>query len=421
MKKYIFFSILFFALATQSQASESVSRLYIPSSAQTTILKENGEQKILVKDYLNSTRALEGTTQESQRYFPYGDDSETESLKGTDRQFTGHRKLEETGVYHAGTRFYSPQLGQFIQADKVEGGNRYKYANNSPVIFTDTTGNYPNSNYTIFEPGNSFSFPNNLTLVDPNYTSRFSDPALDKLASTYISRNPFDPETQKYEFVEYLMSDIHDSVPYAPDVVGPGRKYGQTLKELQKNYNSIESMNPRELGDSLSEGVRNKIAAKNQVALAINSHQATKYFVDKQVKAANNEYNSLNLAQRIGQGNAMCWDFCDFTGYTLAKVGIASAIGGTSEFHHAFGLVDIDGTAYMFDTTWDYMETFYNDRTGNNETGRAYNSFGFQTPWGNPFTMNLHHETRSPHPQNVREDNKPIFGPQESSSQYQMY
>ena len=58
MKKYIFFSILFFALATQSQASESVSRLYIPSSAQTTILKENGEQKILVKDYLNSTREM---------------------------------------------------------------------------------------------------------------------------------------------------------------------------------------------------------------------------------------------------------------------------------------------------------------------------------------------------------------------------
>ncbi len=141
MKKYIFFSILFFALATQSQASESVSRLYIPSSAQTTILKENGEQKILVKDYLNSTRALEGTTQESQRYFPYGDDSETESLKGTDRQFTGHRKLEETGVYHAGARFYSPQLGQFIQADKVEGPNRYAYVQGNPIKYIDSSGN----------------------------------------------------------------------------------------------------------------------------------------------------------------------------------------------------------------------------------------------------------------------------------------
>ncbi|KXK11222.1 MAG: hypothetical protein UZ22_OP11002000427 [Microgenomates bacterium OLB23] len=137
-----------------AHATETTSRLYIPTSNQTMILKEDDKETLITKDYLGSTR--EGA------YYPYGTDVEdVENLY--DRQFTGHRKLEDTGIYHAAARFYSPQLGAFIQADKVEGPNRYGYVQGNPIKNVDRTGtscttsplNFPDigcNDYRIPEP-----------------------------------------------------------------------------------------------------------------------------------------------------------------------------------------------------------------------------------------------------------------------------
>ncbi len=142
MKLIIFLTAIVWYLIPQPvHAQETTTRLYIPTSNQTTILKENGEQKMLVKDYLNSTREVESNSSANRKeYFPYGDEQSTDQLS-TDRQFTGHRKLNETGIYHAGARFYSPQLGAFIQADKVEGPNRYAYVQGNPIKYIDSSGN----------------------------------------------------------------------------------------------------------------------------------------------------------------------------------------------------------------------------------------------------------------------------------------
>jgi len=92
-------------------------------------------------------------------YLPYGQSREENTIS-TDRQFTGHRKLEDSGIYHAGARFYSPVLGQFIQGDKVlfmRGSedtdektssitqdyspyNMFKYARNNPLLYVDRDG-----------------------------------------------------------------------------------------------------------------------------------------------------------------------------------------------------------------------------------------------------------------------------------------
>lgn len=126
---------------TSVSAKETTSRLYIPTSNQTTILKTKDSQSLLIKDHLGSTRQVDVRNRSTgAAYFPYGGDTEN-SQNITDRAFTGHRKLEETGVYHAGARFYSPELGAFIQADKKEGPNRYAYALNNPIANTDPTGN----------------------------------------------------------------------------------------------------------------------------------------------------------------------------------------------------------------------------------------------------------------------------------------
>ena len=49
--------------------------------------------------------------------------------------------------YYLGSRFYSPKLGRFLNADKhtdtgtgVNGTNMFAYCNNNPVMFVDPTG-----------------------------------------------------------------------------------------------------------------------------------------------------------------------------------------------------------------------------------------------------------------------------------------
>ncbi len=384
-------ALAFFTLPKHISAVERTNRLYIPVSNSLTIEKEGDDKKLLTKDYLSSTRSVDGSTQESQKYYPYGDSPERESLKGTNKQFTGHRLLNDTGIYHAGARFYNPQLGAFISADKAEGPNRYAYAKNNPIFYLDESGQSSHNYNVIFEPSSAAIFPEALPLVDSNYTQRFADSRLKGLAYFYTQRNPFDPQTQRQEFVQYLISDIYKTVSYAPGIVGPQRSYNRKMSNLKVQYKSVSELDPHTLGDNVTQGRSQKAAAKTKILLQMNSLGATKYFVDKQVKEATDHYNTLNLADRIAQGNATCYDFCDFTGYTLAQVGIPTAIGGTSEFTHAFGLVQIGDTPHMFDTTWNYMATFYEDRMGFNKHN-PYNSFGFQSPWGNAFGINLHQE-----------------------------
>lgn len=119
------------------------SKTYIPTGASSTYLKtSDGEDALLIKDYLTTTKFVESAAgSESQDYHPYGTTS-GKSNSYSDKQFTGHRNLEDTGVYHAGARFYNPQLGMFIQADKKQGPNRYAYVANNPISNNDPTGNF---------------------------------------------------------------------------------------------------------------------------------------------------------------------------------------------------------------------------------------------------------------------------------------
>ncbi len=58
-------------------------------------------------------------------------------------QFDGYRYDAETGLYFTGARYYSPQLGRFLQPDPigVAGGlNTYAYTANDPLNFTDPRG-----------------------------------------------------------------------------------------------------------------------------------------------------------------------------------------------------------------------------------------------------------------------------------------
>jgi RHS repeat-associated protein len=65
-----------------------------------------------------------------------------------DRGFTGHEHLDEIGLVHMNGRMYDPVLGRFLSPDpfvqspdELQNYNRYSYVLNSPLRYTDPSGN----------------------------------------------------------------------------------------------------------------------------------------------------------------------------------------------------------------------------------------------------------------------------------------
>jgi RHS repeat-associated protein len=70
-------------------------------------------------------------------YYPYG--STRSGDVPTDKKFTGQR-LDGTGLYYYGARYYDPVIGRFISADIIVQNpanpqtlNRYSYCLNNPL------------------------------------------------------------------------------------------------------------------------------------------------------------------------------------------------------------------------------------------------------------------------------------------------
>jgi len=80
----------------------------------------------------------------------YGDCRFSQGTLGTDKRFTGQR-LDNTGLYYYGARYYDPTIGRFISADTIvpnpadpQSLNRYSYCINNPLKYTDPSGHWPN-------------------------------------------------------------------------------------------------------------------------------------------------------------------------------------------------------------------------------------------------------------------------------------
>ena len=103
-------------------------------------------------DHLSSTNLVTGPTGarvETITYRPYGDihsDSPGTPVN-TPYKYTGQERDASTGLLYYNARYYDPRLGRFISADSVVSSsddpqslNRYSYARNNPLLYTDPSG-----------------------------------------------------------------------------------------------------------------------------------------------------------------------------------------------------------------------------------------------------------------------------------------
>jgi len=109
--------------------------------------REGTTLRYVHQDHLTGTALMTDTNGDSLgtiKYYPYG--STHSGSVPTDRKFTGQR-LDDTGLYYYGARYYDDSIGRFISADTIipnpanpQAYNRYSYVLNNPLKYIDPSG-----------------------------------------------------------------------------------------------------------------------------------------------------------------------------------------------------------------------------------------------------------------------------------------
>jgi RHS repeat-associated protein len=125
-------------------------------------MRVNGTLYFVLKDKLGSASVVtdaSGNTVGEARYYPYGETRLTTGTMNTDKLFTGQREITGLGIYHYGSRFYSPKLGRFLSADTMvpnpfnpQAFNRYSYVYNNPLRYVDPSGHTPVCGFSYSDP-----------------------------------------------------------------------------------------------------------------------------------------------------------------------------------------------------------------------------------------------------------------------------
>jgi RHS repeat-associated protein len=143
------------------QTTVYVNRYYEKTGAEITtsyylgsrlVAQRKGtDQSFILQDHLGSTAATtnaSGSTTATIKYFSFGNCRNSTGTIPTDRKFTGQR-LDSTGLYYYGARYYDDTIGRFISPDTFiqnytdpQSINRYTYVFNNPLRYTDPTGQF---------------------------------------------------------------------------------------------------------------------------------------------------------------------------------------------------------------------------------------------------------------------------------------
>ena len=142
---YIFAGGLRIAVETASEAAGSSAELrYLHQDHLGSVDVVTNESGAVVERLsfgaFGERRVAQGST-------TWQDSALALSSAETRRGFTDHEQLDDFGLVHMNGRVYDPRLGRFLSPDPFvqfalssQGYNRYTYANNNPLSFTDPSG-----------------------------------------------------------------------------------------------------------------------------------------------------------------------------------------------------------------------------------------------------------------------------------------
>ena len=142
---YIFAGGMRTAVETASEAANSSAKLrYLHQDHLGSVDVATNESGAVVEQLsfgaFGERRVAQGAT-------IWQDSALALSSSETRRGFTDHEQLDDFGLVHMNGRVYDPHLGRFLSADPFvqfalssQGYNRYTYANNNPLSFTDPSG-----------------------------------------------------------------------------------------------------------------------------------------------------------------------------------------------------------------------------------------------------------------------------------------
>ncbi len=94
-------------------------------------------------DGLGSVAALtddSGVETDSYVYDAFGAVTSSTGTTSNDWLFTGEQRDGDTDLYFLRARYYDPEIGRFLGRDPLEFAQRYAYAGNNPVAYTDPSG-----------------------------------------------------------------------------------------------------------------------------------------------------------------------------------------------------------------------------------------------------------------------------------------
>ena len=132
------------------QNTTPIQRYFHGPQVDQVLAQDNGsdQPQWLLADHLGSVHDVisnSGTVLNHIAFDSFGNIlNQTDDNLSTRYLFTGREFDEETGVYYYRSRYYHSDIGQFISQDRIgfEGGdsNLYRYALNSPVVYSDPSG-----------------------------------------------------------------------------------------------------------------------------------------------------------------------------------------------------------------------------------------------------------------------------------------
>ena len=174
------------------ECTNGVCGKYIFAGNSRVALKTAAKTLYYHGDHLGSTVAVTNATgalKQNIAYYPYG---ETRSQSGTEavsHRYTGQEYDDETGLYNYNARLYSPEFERFVSPDSVvpdytnpQSLNRYAYALNNPLRYTDPTGHDPlitfdtDGNFNIGASGSPFIPTLNLSYGGNDNNSGYNLP-----------------------------------------------------------------------------------------------------------------------------------------------------------------------------------------------------------------------------------------------------